>query len=177
LAKALSDKEVYNLVNSTSRLLTHEEISKYPSIEALLGPKQSCIILYVTQVSPGSIFGHWCCVFKAPWQPDTICYFDPYGKPPDVSLNKMSPQAVQEYGNHHYLEDLLTQAIQQGTKVVYNMIPLQTKSPTNAICGRLTGLRLLHKDLNNKQFADLMKSKSSQGIDSNQMAVLLTKNI
>ncbi len=174
MPKALSDKETYDLADAKARLITQEEIPKYRDIFDLLGPKGACIILYVTKLPKGQVFGHWCCVFMAPWAPKTISYFDPYGMIPDYTMRYMSPEAIQEYGNQPVLSQMLRDAVQHGYTTVYSTSPLQKKEKGNAICGRLTSLRLQFKHLDNEQFADLMNSYNTKGLSSDELAALVT---
>lgn len=175
---ALSDKDVLKLVENQAKLVTHEEIPKYRTIEQLMGKHKACIILYVTKVLPGdSMFGHWCCVFKAPWQRGTVSYFDPYGNEPDWCLSKMSREALEKFGNEPALSRLLHNYADRGGVVVYNKAPLQKHARNDAICGRLTGLRLQFRHLNGDQFAKMMNSYNAHGLSSDDLASLMTSFI
>ena len=172
MAKPLSDKQILSLTKHKARLVTHDEIGNFSSIEELLGRHGACIILYVTKLIPetNTAFGHWCGVFKAPWI-DGYSYFDPYGNVPDDVLQFMTPEAIQQYGNTPNLSHLL---LDSGKKVVYNDAPLQHHLKGDAICGRLTGLRIALREMDGKQFASLMKSYEGAGITSDDLATLLT---
>jgi hypothetical protein len=169
----LNDKEMLKLVENKARLITYPEISNYKDINDLLGKHNACIILYVTKILPdNSVYGHWCCVFRAGWRKDTICFFDPYGEKPDFTLKHMSPEAIQEYGQEPYLTKML---IDSGYRIVYNNAPLQKHQKNNAICGRLTGLRLHFRNIDGNEFAKLMTSYPN--LSSDDLATLLTSFI
>ena len=171
MAKPLSDKQILALTKNQARLVTHDEIKHFSSIEELLGKHGACIILYVTKIiHPNTMFGHWCCVFKAPWV-NGYSYFDPYGNKPDDVLKYMTPEAIEKCGN---VPDLTHLLLDSGKKVVYNDAPLQHHLKGDAICGRVTGLRLALREMDGRQFASLMKSYEASGITSDDLATLLT---
>jgi|SRR5580698_7220132 hypothetical protein len=176
LKQPLSEKEILQLVEGKARVVTHPEIKSYKIIERLLGKHEACIILYVTHIlEDGSVYGHWCCVFRAPWAQKTISFFDPYGNPPDNAISHMGNEAIEEYGQEKDLSNLLNDWIRRGGHVVYNIAPLQQREAGNAICGRLTGLRLQFKQLDGNQFAELMTSYPH--LSSDDLATLLTSFI
>lgn len=175
MGNALTDGEIMKLVDKKARLVTHDEIKNYKDMKDLLGKNKACIILYVSKILPdNSIYGHWCCVFKAGWDKNCICYFDPYGEIPDYHLRRMSPEAIKEFGNHPFLSEKLRDYAKGGKYVVYNNSRLQKYKEGDAICGRMTGLRLQFRDIDGFKFDDLMNSYSNKGISSDELATLLT---
>ena len=175
MPNALSDKKIMELVEGKARLVTHNQIGQFRNIDDLLGPHGACIILYVTKVRPdNSIYGHWCCVFRAPWKANTISYFDPYGNLPDATLQYVEKSAMREFGDKPVLSQMLYES---GYHVVYNIAPLQESKPGDAICGRLTGLRLQFRNLDGEQFAMLLNSYKKKGMSSDTLATLLTSFI
>lgn len=172
--QALNDEEMLKLVENKARLITYPEISNYRDIDDLLGKNGACIILYITQILPdNSVYGHWCCVFRAGWDKNTISYFDPYGGVlegvPDYTLKFMSPEAIKEYGQEPILTKML---LDSGYHVVYNTANLQKHQTNNAICGRLVGLRIQFKNVDGDEFAYLMNSYPN--LSSDDLATLLT---
>jgi len=178
-SKPLSDIEILDLVDHKANLITYDQIKDYKDLDSLLGKHEACIVLYITKILPedNSVFGHWCCVFKAPWRDNTYCFFDPYGKIPDYTLKFMSPQARQEYGDEPILSQMLLDKADQGNLIVYNNAPLQHHIVGDAICGRLAGLRLQFRHIDGFQFADLMNTYSKQGIISDDIATIMTSFI
>lgn len=172
VSTSLSDEQIMRLVEGEANLVTHEKIREYSSIEDLLGPHQACIILYVTNAT-NQIYGHWCCVYKAP--DGSINFFDPYGKAPDFTLSKMKHSGIQQFGNEPALVPLLGDFIDRGGHVTYSKYPLQKKSKYITNCGRLTGLRLQFRHLSNKDFNDLMHSYKS--ICPDQLSTIMTSFI
>lgn len=171
--QALNDKELLQLVENKARLITHPEIKNYKTIDDLLGKNDACIILYITNIlQDNSVYGHWCCVFKAKWRNDTISYCDPYGNEPDYSISKMSLEAILEYGQEKILSKMLKEC---GYRVVYNIAKLQKYSENNAICGRIVGLRLQFREIDGNEFAYMMNSYPN--VSSDDLATLLTSFI
>jgi hypothetical protein len=169
----LSDKEVLKIINGDADLVAYDELGRYGSLEQLLGRKGAVILLYITDVLPdGDVFGHWTCIFRAPGQKNLVSFFDPYGNAPDYSLNFMSEKALRQYGNEPLLTYLLRDFIDRGGRVNYSRYPLQKHDKSNAICGRMTALRLGFRYLDNDAFAQFMNSYP--GLSSDQLAVLLT---
>lgn len=170
--KPLSDEEILDLCDNKARLVTHDEIPKFKNINHLLGPNKAVIILYVTKSGKdGSVFGHWCCCFKAGWQSNTICFFDPYGKPPDNALQYIEKDTLPKYPDYPYLTEMLRGS---GYDVVYNSTPLQNKDPKDNICGRLTGLRLLARDVDGIEFARFLNQFKPYNFDGDDLATYLT---
>lgn len=173
MSQSLNDRDMMKLTEGKARLITHPEIGDYKNIDDLLGPHKACIILYVTKIlDDNSVYGHWCCVFKAEWRNDTISYFDSYGNKPDNTLSHMSDQAISEYGQEPILSHMLLNC---GYRVVYNKAKLQKHEKGNAICGRLCSLRLQFKNIDGNEFAYMMTSYKN--LSSDELATLLTSFI
>ena len=156
--------------------MTHEEIPKYKDIDDLLGPKKAAIILYVTNVKGDESFGHWCCVFSGP-EPNTYTYFDPYGNVPDYTLDYMDDEAIKQYGNTPILSEMLLDAADNGHRIMYNDAPLQHHDPGNAICGRLSGMRVMCRDMDGGDFASMLNYYAGLGLTSDDVATLVTSDI
>jgi hypothetical protein len=169
VSQSLSDKQIMKLVEGKARLVTHDKIRQFDTLEQLLGKHKACIILYVGSLPNNSIYGHWCCVFMSN---DKVVYFDPYGNPPDDPLTYMSADAIKEFGNQPALGPLLSKY--RGL-VVYNTVKLQKKDKAIANCGRLTGLRLQFRDLSSDDFNRLLHSY--KGICPDQLATIMTSFI
>ena len=174
-SKPLSDREILDLCGNKARLITHDEVSKYSTIDRLLGPNKACIILYVTKSIPsGDVFGHWTCVFKAGWKRKTLYFFDPYGNAPDYCLQYIGSGTDPKYSDYPYLSDLLNDS---DYKIEYNDFPLQRHVRTDNICGRLTGLRLLSRNVDGFEFAQVLNQFAEFGFDGDDMATYLTSFI
>ena len=171
-SKPLSDEEILDLCDNKARLITHDEIKKYSTIDKLLGPNKACIILYVLKSLPsGDVFGHWTCIFKAGWQRKTLYFFDPYGNEPDHVLQYIERDTDPKYSDYPYLSDLLHAS---DYKLEYNQFPLQHHDEGDNICGRLTGLRLLSRDVDGFEFAMVLNQFADFGFDADDMCTYLT---
>lgn len=171
ISRPLSDKDLLRLCDNKANLITHGEIKGYSDVYELMGKNKACIILYVTSSDDGNIFGHWTCVFESP-KDKSIVYFDPYGQQVDYPLRHMTPRAIEEFGNVPILSEMLEDQIEDGKKVHINHHHLQHHLLNDNVCGRLTGLRLNFRMLDDEQFFKLMTSEN--GINSDQLSAILT---
>lgn len=146
--KAFSEKELMSLVDKNTNLVLYPDLQKYRNMDQLLGPAQQCIILYVTNVGPTSVFGHWVCMFKIDNR--TCEFYDPYAYYPDEELD------FSKYGYPAYLTDL----IENGPyDIIYNTHELQDRrNPDSSTCGRHCAVRLNLKAIPIKQYAKIMNS-------------------
>jgi hypothetical protein len=113
-----------------------------------------CFLLY-QQHYP---IGHWVALFK---NQEGMNYFDPTGKVPDILLetNYDHPAGrIAMNADFTYLNNLLYKSAEDGYKIIYNDVPLQT--PDSNTCGYWTSVRLLTKDVKNDDFNKLFNSYS-----------------
>jgi hypothetical protein len=54
----------------------------------VFGDKEAVIILYMKT----SNFGHWCTLFKSPWKPETLYFFDSYSYQMDEEIKYSDEQ-------------------------------------------------------------------------------------
>ena len=175
LPDPLSDKDILKLCDNQARLVTHDQIRNFRTVEDLLGPHGAAIILYATQVFPNDdILGHWVTVFRSPDDDSKIYYFDSYGKNVDNPLKYMTKNAIKKFGKYPYLTDLLQNFEARGGKVEVNKYKLQKQANDISTCGRLVGLRLQFRFQDNEEFYNSMNSYSKKPLTIDELAVLLT---
>ena len=143
-----SEKEIMKLAEGKANLVLYPDLKKYKTIDEVLGRHKAAILLYVTQESPDSIFGHWTTIFKI--KPNTLEFFDSYGFPPDYQLN------FSDLKYPPYLTRLLEKS---KYNIIYNTHILQDRSNKNmSTCGRHVGLRLHFRQLPIQQYCKMLES-------------------
>lgn len=133
----------------------YPDLYNVTSIDELLSPYGSFVLLYVTAKVGNDPIGHWTTVIRHPWG---IEFFDPYGFRADeefegADLDQSRRAALGEPTNR--LDQLLRQAHSHGERVFYNEDRLQRMSRSVGTCGRWVVLRLLLNHLNEHQFQSL----------------------
>lgn len=148
---SLSNIEMLKLVNGKSNLIQYPELKNATSIDDILYPYGSCIILYLTKKN----YGHWTCIFKV--TPDTIEHFDSYGIYPDEELNfKMDPyfRKISNQDKPH-LSYLLYNS---KYKLSFNQYKFQKKKSEVATCGRHCAMRIILRHLKLDDYKNLITS-------------------
>jgi hypothetical protein len=165
---SFSDKDMMKLVDNESNIVSYHEISKYKTLDKLLGKYRACVILYLQTKN----YGHWCCIFEREDKPGLINFYDPYGYFPDDELGFNSDKKnIELKQNIPYLSMLMINASDK-YDYVYNPYKLQTLSKGNNICGRVVGLRLNFRDIDDKVFFDLLSKNKAYNKD--EWVIMLT---
>jgi len=119
------------------------------SIDDLLGPSRTAIILY--ELQPGS--GHWTAVFERP--NGTIECYDSLGYVPDSEIGFIPAEFRKESAqNHTHLLNLLANT---KNRIEYNEKPLQKDERGISSCGRWCIFRIANRDMSIKQFQNFVK--------------------
>lgn len=138
----ITDSDIMNICNGQTRIIKNSSLKNYKTIEDLLKPYGSCVVLY--DKSDGSA-GHWSCLIQ---NDDGIEFFCPYGYYPDKALQTIEGKA--------YITKLISQTSQM---VSYSDYRLQKLAKDVNVCGRYVGMRISLKDMPLKQFIKLFISK------------------
>ena len=149
IKNALSGDDITNALNGKVKVILYSSLSKYKTMEELLGKYKKVVLLYQSS----SNFGHWCCLYE---YCGTICFFDSYGIVPDDELNYMSKEM-----NKKLMQDCrwLTHLLYESCKTVqYNEYPLQQLGPEVNTCGRWCIIRLKYTDISIDNFHKLFTS-------------------
>lgn len=152
---ALSGKQVLKLVNYKAKIIRYPELHTYGTLEDCLMPYGAFFLLYEAQ----PMSGHWCCVTLSN---GVVTFFDPYGGAPDSQLNHIDLN-FRKQSNQYY--PLLTKLLNECPyKVTWNKTQFQNLVKGVRDCGRWCSMRILMKDMTNKQFTYLFKSKDSDDL-------------
>lgn len=151
--RSLSGDEVLDLCHHKANLIVYEDLKKYKSIDDLLYPYGSAIILYEYDRNNNESYGHYVCLNRLP--SGEIEHFDSLLYKPDQEL-KMIPESIKRKTrqNKAYLAKML---FDSKYPISYNHYKLQ--SDKTATCGRWAGLRCLLKKLTLDEFADLFMNR------------------
>jgi hypothetical protein len=149
--------------NQDTNVVLYSQMCTYNSIDELIKPYNSCLILY--EEKPNT--GHWCCLTL---HDNLLEYFDPYGSDkkmeysgqPDSSL-KFIPEPFRQESNQDvpYLSLLMLKC---PYKLSYNEYQFQELDKYVKTCGRWCLLRICLKDLTLEQFRDLFFGNNSDNI-------------
>ena len=167
---ALSDKEVLKLVNGRANLILYPELHKYKTLDQILEPYGACILLYESKPK----FGHWCCIFKV--NDNLVEYFNPYGGPPDNSLEHISINFRLISNQYHpHLSYLMYNSNYQ---LSYNEYNFQKYGRDIKTCGRWVCIRLLFRDYSLHYFHKLINiMKKELNMTGDKLVTFLTMYI
>lgn len=148
---ALSSDDIFSLTGGKTNILTNRELANVRRIEDIL-KHGACVVLYETKERSG----HWCCVFSR--GPKEIQWFDSYGLMPDSELTFIDRDFRKKSNqvSTHLTRLLLEWMKRTGGDVRYSQYRLQKLSPKDNTCGRFVVLRLLLRDLDEDEFADVV---------------------
>lgn len=134
---ALSDKQIQKLAGPPTRIFLYSQLEKLRSIDELISPEfPKVALLYIAYNTDESIFGHW---IGLQLIGDSVQFFDSYGGLPDIGQMKYIPERVRrETGQTHSILNNLIRGSRYN-HIEYNSVPLQSKKPSIATCGRFVG--------------------------------------
>lgn len=142
----LNSLEMLDKLDYKTNFITYKDLKKKDSIDDLLYPHNSCIILYLNTKN----FGHYNCIFKYP-NKNIVEVFDSYGKIVDNPL-KYSEYSKKMVKGQKLLSKLLYKSKYE---VEYNDFPLQGKK--SSTCGRWVIHRLLNKKQNINEYINFWR--------------------
>ncbi len=141
-----SNKDISDRCNCI--VLTYKDLLDYDDIDSMLGKHKAAVILYEQKEN----FGHWCCVFL---EDGVLYFFDPYGIFPDEQLKDIDDRyRIKSGQDYHYLSYLMAISPYE---VDYNDYQLQDEHKGINTCGRWCVARILNRDLDAEQFAELFE--------------------
>lgn len=175
LAEYTSQSHITDYLGGKVKIKSYSEIGggKLPEgIDSLIpGPSGVCILLIENE--PNS--GHWVALLK---YDNVVEFFNSYGDPPahevhliPASINRELRQSPRD------ILDILDAAFDQGRKVIYNKVKLQTLSGDIGTCGKhciLRSLMLKHYGLGLMDYLSFIRYMCSQlGVDADGLVTLL----
>lgn len=145
---ALSNHDILNLLSNKCNIILYPDLYKYNSINEILEPYDSCIILYEAKPK----YGHWCAINKI--NNNDIEFFNPYGGLVDNSLNYI-PNSFRKKTNQLY--PYLTKLMYNSPyNLFYNEFKFQKKGYDIKTCGRHCVIRTLLKKLDIYEYKELL---------------------
>ena len=169
----LNEDDIYKLIGHTN-IIKYPDLQKYKSILDCFDHNGRFVIFFETV---NNYSGHWECCFKIG---NVITFWDSYGLAPDQCkeyINKRRLIKLKEF--KPVLMDMLNSLADNGFKVIYNTIQYQSWADAVDTCGRWVSLRLMHKNMNEKQFYSFVEANqkyySLPTLDD--VAIQLTKEI
>lgn len=163
---SLSGEDIYNALHKKTNIITYAQLRDYKSIDELLKPSGSIVILYET--SKG--FGHWVCLYK---DGSKIVFFDPYGLKPDEELKFIPKHFRKENGTNY---PLLTYLLyKSGKNIEYNNHRLQRSLKDANTCGRHCIVRILNKKIPLDKYAEILQNVKN--ITPDQVVTALTADV
>jgi hypothetical protein len=158
LAYALSDEDIRRL-NPRTKILLYGDVKKYRTLEQLLRPFDSVIILYEWQRTPEASIGHYITVNRVgPF--GAIEHFDSYGILPDRELDQLrgTSHAYRKMTGQDQ-KYLLRLYANSPNPIAYNQYPLQGMGDNIATCGRFAVLRSTYRHMPLDEFAKLFQGQ------------------
>lgn len=144
---ALSNEDIERLLNGRCNIVLYPNIHKFETLEQLLYPYDSCVLLF--QSKPN--YGHWVCITK---HENDIEFFNSYGGYPDDSLNYINKKYAEESGQDYpYLTKLF---LDSGLNLFYNEYKFQEKNKDIKTCGRHCVVRIIHKMYDIYQYKEIL---------------------
>lgn len=174
----LSDSDILRIANSPPlsickpfqpNILTYTQLDNVEDIDDILSADGTCIILFQEQ-SDNS--GHWVSCFK---RGNTICFYDPYGVPPDMQKTYLSGSARERYYQYPVFGKLL---VESPYRIDYNDVQVQQDGSDIATCGRHNILRIWCRNMSNSKFIEWLRQRvSNTGCPVDVVATLLTNHL
>lgn len=147
----LSNDDIERVLGGTN-IYAYPELSRFASLDEALDEHGRMVLLYLTE---DANTGHWVCVWR---DGKSVKYFDPYGNAPEYPKQWLTPMKNTQLGQApNYLLRLFKGT---GMPVFYNTHPYQKKGDDVNTCGRHAITRLLLKDMNDKQYYDVVKDSN-----------------
>lgn len=150
-AYALSNEDIQTILEPDTKIFTYPDFGTMETIDDAFDSLGRCIFLFLTQ-SPTS--GHWLTMFR---KGNVIEYFDSYGEKPEAQRCWLSEDQLEALGEEEpFLMNLLKKS---PYKVFYNTVKYQKNREDLNTCGRWGVARLICKDMDNRQFYNLVKEE------------------
>jgi hypothetical protein len=148
----LSGNDIIDICKGETHIVPYHELNNYNSIEELLKPYGTVVLLYELREN----FGHWVCLFYD--KNNKLNFFDSYGFKPDEELKYASYNLN---NGRPYLTLLLEKY--KGDLIVNNKRLQVFKKDINT-CGRWVSVRLLTRNkYTMEEFKDLFKTFKNNG--------------
>ena len=162
----LSGKDIDNITDGKCNIMRYSDLMDKNTIEEVLGQHGACILLYQTERN----YGHYASLFVSHDNPNILIFYDSLGLTMDKEL-KFSTFNARNMGGVAVLH--LTHLINKSKyKVISNTKRLQKGLYDNQTCGRYASMRIVFRQMTNKQFNYVLSS--NKGYDADYGVSLLT---
>ena len=134
--KALTDLDIKKHLGQNIKIVSHQELKNYNSINQLM-PHKKDVVVIIWESKPN--YGHWTILGKyidEETHKPTIEYFDSYGYPINEPLKWVNKKYKKTIDETDYLTSLLKKAQSEGYDIIYNSKNFQNKKEDVATCGR-----------------------------------------
>jgi hypothetical protein len=147
MEQPLSGRDILGMMRGETKIMRYSDLDKYDTIEDVLEPYKSVVLLYPMQKE----MGHWTLLFynRNDEGRPIIEFFDPYGYSVDAELNIASSKYKK---TKRKLARLLYKS---KYPVEYNQYKYQKDGSTINTCGRHVVNRLRHSNLTIKQYHNI----------------------
>jgi hypothetical protein len=146
----LSGSDIERITEGKAQILKYSDLHQYNNIDDVFGDKEAVIILYMKT----SNFGHWCTLFKSPWKPETLYFFDSYSYQMDEEIKYSDEQLRIHQGKN---VPHLTQLVQKSNYYLeQNKFQYQSKQHDINTCGRWASHRVRHLDMTPDEYKTYM---------------------
>jgi hypothetical protein len=164
----LSNTDIKKILGKRINIIPYPQLKKYSSFDSCF-QNNSCFVLFFETTNSST--GHWQCVFK---NNNVYEFWDSYGLIPSGDKNYIQNNILVQLDEiKPYLPDIIDNEIQRGSTIIFNTIDYQKWIGSVSTCGRHVCSRLLHKDLNEKQyFTYLTKYMQENKLNSFDEAVV-----
>ena len=164
---ALTNVDIEYLTNKKCNIFLYSDLMELKTIHDVLGPHGAAIILYQTT---DRLFGHYACIFKKKGSDNVLEFYDSYGVTMDKEL-KFSKFNTKNMGGRlvPHLTDMVERSVY---RVESNTKSLQKNRRDINTCGRYAALRIIFRELNNKEFNYMIAS--NKHYDSDYAVSILT---
>jgi hypothetical protein len=172
VSEQLTDDQLTRAVPG-SVFMRYPDLAHFHSIDDVLSqsPIQVVFLLYLIQTSNS---GHYCSVFRR--NDGIIEFFDPYGFAADSELSFITAIKRRELHEDTPLLLRLLVAGQQTEKWTWNSFDLQSHDPAVQDCGRWNIWRTTRRDLDDKEFHELVRREAkADGNDFDAACVRITE--
>jgi hypothetical protein len=150
----LSGSDIERITEGKAQILKYSDLHQYNNIDDVFGDKEAVIILYMKT----SNFGHWCTLFKSPWKPETLYFFDSYSYQMDEEIKYSDEQLRIHQGKN---VPHLTQLVQKSNYYLeQNKFQYQSKQHDINTCGRWASHRVRHLDMTPDEYKTYMAKNS-----------------
>jgi len=145
---SLSDDDIREYLKDDVNIVSYLDLPNINRLQDLFKTSDNLVIHIPVQSQSA---GHWTCSFMSE-DMKTFNYWCPYAFTPYENITKSPYLMHSEDKNDFTLVYLIKQFLREGGKVSVNKYKIQQLKNGINTCGRHCIARLLHKQLNNKQY-------------------------